>query len=963
MWRRVLPIVALVLLWAGPAHAVTCPSAISALSPTSCWPLQETSGTTITDTLGVNSGTISGGYTLNQGGGIACNGMTGLGCNITTPTQYTSPQPMSLYVDFSGTQGGLLQFGSTSVLAPTTTYYALYLDNHGKLTFGTDNYGTLTVLQSSQPYADGNEHKAVVTIGPTGMQMYVDGQKVASNGITLANYASGYWFLGGINTANWQLSPALSNFNGTLTTIAWWNGTQLTDAQGITATGGNPTAISNSYCTFTNQIASLNPATAMAFANKRLTFTTTSLQNRSSSSSSLPLGPSTEVCQTDASGNILAGCQVPQGAHVNLSVGNGPAIPLVIPLSTSCDLTAIMLSQTDPPEVVSAVAVAGPLFAGATVTNPPAGTIGTATITAPAAYTVSTGSPVTLDIGTNGNVQAVTLTASTTVTLSNFASGANFIVDIIEGGAGGFSPTFAVPAGWTLAWPAGGSQPAMPSTAAGSHTLWEFVAEGTTVLAGSVINPSNGGAFPLTATANFNNYSATNVNTLNAVQLSAPTGLGVSVTCGGGCGTTYTYEVTCLGDNSTETTPTGTVTAVNNATLDGTHYNTLTWTPNSTCHGGYNVYGRISGSLGKLGTTTSATFTDNSMTAVGAAPPTTNTTGVYNGGLGALTTTGDMLYENTSLTSARLAGNTAQLANPTFGNSNVTNVGTTGSTTYTYYVVCNDAFGGKTLPSSAGVTTTGNATLNSTNYNQITLPSELGCVSWDVLKTDTGHSIALAQTGPTVNDQGGASSVYSTPTSNSTALRKFVSSKPDATDAPTAPTYQQPSVNDVAGFDNVTVTGIPAAGQLLVASNAAAASWSGVIGPATIQWNSNTDLAESNAPRSTWTGFLSGNPDTNNTVFGEYNNTKPVHIRAVACWATTPPSGCGTSPILEIEFGTIRQPATSCTLADLTNDCAVGGLSLAVPAATAVHWVVQTAEAGCGTKAANINCTMEFTTD
>src|SRR5262249_5483748 len=141
-------------------------------------------------------------------------------------------------------------------------------------------------------------------------------------------------------------------------------------------TGGIPTAISNNYCTFSNQIAGLNPAQGMAFANKKLTFNTINQLQIPGAGSTLPIGPSQIICTTDTTGNINAGCQIPQGAHVNLSVGSGPPIPMVIPASTSCDLTAIIMSQTDPPEVVSAVAVAGPLFAGVTVTNPPPGTIG-----------------------------------------------------------------------------------------------------------------------------------------------------------------------------------------------------------------------------------------------------------------------------------------------------------------------------------------------------------------------------------------------------------------------------------------------------------------------------------------------------------------------------------------------------------------------------------------------------------
>lgn len=99
----------------------------------------------------------------------------------------------------------------------------------------------------------------------------------------------------------------------------------------------------------------------------------------------------------------------------------------------------------------------------------------------------------------------------------------------------------------------------------------------------------------------------------------------------------------------------------------------------------------------------------------------------------------------------------------------ITNVGTTGSTTYTYFIVAIDKNGNKTLASSSGQTTTGNATLNGTNYNTVTWTAVSGAVSYDVLKTDTAHSVTLATTALSYNDQGGASSGYTAPTRNTTA--------------------------------------------------------------------------------------------------------------------------------------------------------------------------------------------------
>jgi hypothetical protein len=110
----------------------------------------------------------------------------------------------------------------------------------------------------------------------------------------------------------------------------------------------------------------------------------------------------------------------------------------------------------------------------------------------------------------------------------------------------------------------------------------------------------------------------------------------------------------------------------------------------------------------------------------------------------------------------------------------ITNQGTTGSTTYTYYIVANDAWGGKTLVGPAGQTTTGNATLNSNNYNVITWQPVTGAVSYDILKNGLTTALATGIQGTpngtnlTCNDQGQATSSYTAPTVNTTGVRAFV---------------------------------------------------------------------------------------------------------------------------------------------------------------------------------------------
>lgn len=99
----------------------------------------------------------------------------------------------------------------------------------------------------------------------------------------------------------------------------------------------------------------------------------------------------------------------------------------------------------------------------------------------------------------------------------------------------------------------------------------------------------------------------------------------------------------------------------------------------------------------------------------------------------------------------------------------ITNVGTAGTTTYTYYIVAKDANGNKTLVSPAGTTTTGNAILDATNYNTITWTAISGAVNYDILKGNTSTVIATNKTGTTLNDTGQATGAYTPPTRNATA--------------------------------------------------------------------------------------------------------------------------------------------------------------------------------------------------
>ena len=102
--------------------------------------------------------------------------------------------------------------------------------------------------------------------------------------------------------------------------------------------------------------------------------------------------------------------------------------------------------------------------------------------------------------------------------------------------------------------------------------------------------------------------------------------------------------------------------------------------------------------------------------------------------------------------------------------------GVVGSTTYTYYVVAVTRDGKRSLPSAAGTTSTGNATLTSGNFNRLTWAAVPGAYAYDILKTNTATRLATvtkagANVPPatTYDDIGGGTSAYTVATRNETA--------------------------------------------------------------------------------------------------------------------------------------------------------------------------------------------------
>jgi hypothetical protein len=221
-------------------------SAVNALSPVNDWALNDSgavpyegsvpgdsASTTLADASGNgNTATAQSGVTLGAsgppalGGGIALNGSTGW---AQTANSSANPQSFSVVDWFktSSSSGGTI-IGFTNVQSNSGQAdwdRMLWVDNSGKVVWGVNPLGSPTgnEITSSSAYNNGQWHMAVAEIGPSGMQLWVDGTEVASNSsITTAQNYTGYWHLGwGAETsANWADVPSDVYLTGSLSQIS-----------------------------------------------------------------------------------------------------------------------------------------------------------------------------------------------------------------------------------------------------------------------------------------------------------------------------------------------------------------------------------------------------------------------------------------------------------------------------------------------------------------------------------------------------------------------------------------------------------------------------------------------------------------------------------------------------------------------------------------------------------------------
>lgn len=206
--------------------------AVYASEPTHYWRMGETSGGAIADTVGFHPLSTYAGVSPGAPGAIADDDDAAAGFSGTTSgvaatsTQGHPPDVFTLEAWFktSSTQGGRIVGWSNRNTDRNSSKHdrQLYMDNSGRIHFGVKPNASRVVVTSTDTYNDGDWHHAVATLSKDGMNLYLDGEHVASRAdATVGEHlALGYWRVGGDTVSGWPSAPSSGHFAGDIDEVA-----------------------------------------------------------------------------------------------------------------------------------------------------------------------------------------------------------------------------------------------------------------------------------------------------------------------------------------------------------------------------------------------------------------------------------------------------------------------------------------------------------------------------------------------------------------------------------------------------------------------------------------------------------------------------------------------------------------------------------------------------------------------
>ncbi len=209
---------------------------VNADNPTHYWRLGEASDRTGFDTAASDDMTLNTLATRAVPGALLDESDTATSWPSTSSTNTVQgaapdwqlgPQTFSLesWVNTTSTQGGkVIGFGSSRTGRSSTngSDRHIYMTNNGSFYFGVrPDMGARVTINSAPGFNDGTWHQVVGTLSSAGMNLYVDGNLVASDAsITKAQVYQGYWRIAGDRTQSWPSAPTREALNGSLDEVA-----------------------------------------------------------------------------------------------------------------------------------------------------------------------------------------------------------------------------------------------------------------------------------------------------------------------------------------------------------------------------------------------------------------------------------------------------------------------------------------------------------------------------------------------------------------------------------------------------------------------------------------------------------------------------------------------------------------------------------------------------------------------
>jgi PKD repeat protein len=186
-------------------------------SPTSYWPLGESTGATAYDWAAASNETTGTGVTRNITGALAgdpgtASRFSGTSAGTAASSVFETPRgafTVEAWVKTTTTRGGkIIGLGNALTGASTAYDRQVYMDNAGRIWFGVKP-GILRTVNTTASYNNGQWHHIVASVGPNGMSLYVDGALAAQRtDTTSAAPIQGYWRIGGDNLSGWTSRPA-----------------------------------------------------------------------------------------------------------------------------------------------------------------------------------------------------------------------------------------------------------------------------------------------------------------------------------------------------------------------------------------------------------------------------------------------------------------------------------------------------------------------------------------------------------------------------------------------------------------------------------------------------------------------------------------------------------------------------------------------------------------------------------